>query len=75
MAGSFQFTTHRAEIKPDFQFFPNVPKEAQQNTIKCGNVSTEENVCKIHETKVSEISSPYQIQYDTKVSEIPSLLK
>lgn len=44
--------------------------EAQQNTIKCGNVSTGENVCKIHETKVSEISSPYQIQYDTKVSEI-----
>lgn len=49
--------------------------EAQQNTIKCGNVSTGENVCKIHETNVSGISSPYQIQYDTKVSEIPSLLK
>lgn len=48
--------------------------EAQRDTIKCGNVSTGENVFKIQETKVSEISSPYQI-HDTKVSEISSLLK
>lgn len=60
-AESFRFITHKAGIKTDFLVFPcSISGSTIENTIKCGNVSTGENIRKVHETKVSEISSPYQ---------------
>lgn len=50
----------KQESKLTLVFPCSISGSTTENTIKCGNVSTGENIRKVHETKVSEISSPYQ---------------
>lgn len=50
----------KQESKLTLVFPRSISGSTTENTIKCGNVSTGENLRKVHETKVSEISSPYQ---------------
>lgn len=50
----------KQESKLTLVFPCSISGSTTENTIKCGNVSTGENIRKVHETKVSEFSSPYQ---------------
>lgn len=50
----------KQESKLTLVFPCSISGSTTENTTKCGNVSTGENIRKVHETKVSEISSPYQ---------------